>query len=216
MTFCFSLSINFFFFLFYLKYTRIIYTDEHTQRTIWLKHLSFLSFFFFFLFPFFPNEACKQVVVSPVRMKIKRVGWWIVINDSGGTVKTFPFLFPVWTTELYPAVYGICERDGTVVAVYCYCSLSVYCYCLLFSLLQLCSFLCAKGTEHTGPFLDLMVLDGISYEKYSIPTISKVRSYFPYDPPFLCFVCWFHNDRRFSVAGSFSIVSRTSVICAIT
>lgn len=103
MTFCFSLSINFFFF-FYLKYTRIIYTDEHTQRTIWLKHLSFLSFFFFF----FPNEACKRVVVSPVRMKIKRVGWWIVINDSGGTVKTFPFLFPVWTTELLnPAVYGM-------------------------------------------------------------------------------------------------------------
>ena len=66
MTFCFSLSINFFFFLFYLKYTRIIYTDEHTQRTIWLKHLSFLSFFFFFFFLFY--FLCEQLNCIPLCM----------------------------------------------------------------------------------------------------------------------------------------------------
>lgn len=66
-----------------------------------------------------------------------------------------------------------CERDGTVVAV-CYCSLSVM---LLFAVLVASTmfFPVCERTEHTGPFLDLMVLDRISYEKYHSNDF-KVRS----------------------------------------
>lgn len=154
------------------------------------------------------------MVVLPVRMKIKRVGWWIVINDSGGTVKTFPLLFPVWSNWIVSRCVWHVNVTVLLLAV-CYYWYPVTVAVLVAStmFLPVC-----KRTEHTGLFLGLVVLDGISYRKYHSIFWNDLEDF---DHIFctilvLCFVCWFLNDRRFSVAGSFSIVSRTSVICAIT
>lgn len=111
-----------------------------------------------------------------------------------------------------------CECDGTVVG--CLLLFGYYWYPVTVAVLVASTMFLpvCKRTEHTGLFLGHVVLDGISYRKYHSIFWNDLEDF---DHIFctilvLCFVCWFLNDRRFSVAGSFSIVSRTSVICAIT
>lgn len=148
----------------------------------------------------------------------------IVINDSGGTVKNFSIAISLCVQlNCIPLCYGI-DGLGTVVMLVA---------CLVVFTVASTMFLhvCKKDQSVSSFFYVFLFFSFSSRcdlaEKISFYLLSffwncKGKS------DIVCMITqhtfcassvgwfFFYYDRRFSVAGSFSIVSRTSVICAIT
>ena len=165
-------------------------------------------------------------------MKIKRVGWWIVINDSGGTVKTFSVAITcVVKLNCIPlCIWHVNVRRYCLLTVCCCCWLVVdwlSCYgcCCCSRLLQLCSFLCAKvGTNALWTPVPRSRVDSRRdlVQKVSFQPFPRKRPLQGLDHISCTILQFCAPSVGFLMTDdsqqleAFSIVSRTSVICAIT